>query len=695
RSIQQKFSNIKKTYFQSMPYLSDNKLLDQLKIDLWHPRDFLPQNFVSHETFTAEFSNVAFIDSNKCLNQSFSDNQQWVLRTKKPIVNNGQLRSRYSYVTLHKSFWTTLFSQSILKTLYDEHIQPTQPITTIKQDIASALILLLNTNRGDMIQSGLIRFFSLPRLKEDGSICNESIKLLWHQHPIVRFELLKLTITNEIPRLMGAFLENDWCDCRDIDFSDEQLIELDKLLSNNTNHFEDTHACQSFKLIFCIIYWISLKQGHLSLESPHVVDKVLFKDDDFFSTWQIFTENHSLTTRFAVVCSDNAKRLIQQKVSSIGSMGTEWYLYGAGHLSRYILDSVSNDDLPSAILSNNINEQDQTLRGIKIISCDQIDSDTKATILVATRQRLYKNIIPDLYKKFPNSQLLPFFSHDHEPLTQLTTSSYTKCLLDSFYNNQFNLNWYQNNDIKKSYSMQDLVYWGQAIIENMKRLHPTHQIQSGDIFPILLKTSPAVYAIVYYCLLNGIIPTILSYPTERSSKTMYRKQIRSVTDNLSATLLITDEQLSESMISSGTEIFRLKDCYTPTFPQNRDLSHIEMSSGQEIALIQHSSGTTGLQKTIALEHAQVMAQINAYGQALQFSNTDKIASWLPLYHDMGLITSLIGPPCWGIPVSACDPISWVNTPALILNMISNEQVTHTWWPNFTFAFLAKRVLDHQ
>ena len=61
---------------------------------------------------------------------------------------------------------------------------------------------------------------------------------------------------------------------------------------------------------------------------------------------------------------------------------------------------------------------------------------------------------------------------------------------------------------------------------------------------------------------------------------------------------------------------------------------------EDIVLLQHSSGTTGLQKGVALSHAAVLNQLQAYGSALQLTGSDVIVSWLPLYHDMGLVSLL-------------------------------------------------------
>ncbi len=70
---------------------------------------------------------------------------------------------------------------------------------------------------------------------------------------------------------------------------------------------------------------------------------------------------------------------------------------------------------------------------------------------------------------------------------------------------------------------------------------------------------------------------------------------------------------------------------------------------EDIVLLQHSSGTTGLQKGVRAPRAAVFNQLESYAAALQLNAQDVIVSWLPLYHDMGLIAGFLMPVLEGIP----------------------------------------------
>src|SRR6185503_11533337 len=111
----------------------------------------------------------------------------------------------------------------------------------------------------------------------------------------------------------------------------------------------------------------------------------------------------------------------------------------------------------------------------------------------------------------------------------------------------------------------------------------------------------------------------------------------------------------------------------------------------EVAFLQHSAGTTGLQKGVALSHRAVLAHVEDYGLALATTPRDRIVSWLPLYHDMGLIACLVFPMVQGLASASLSPVEWVMRPGSILELIEAERSTLAWWPNFTFSFLARRV----
>ena len=117
-------------------------------------------------------------------------------------------------------------------------------------------------------------------------------------------------------------------------------------------------------------------------------------------------------------------------------------------------------------------------------------------------------------------------------------------------------------------------------------------------------------------------------------------------------------------------------------------------SPSDIVLLQHSSGTTGLQKGVALSHQAVFNQIDSLAEAINIDpENDLIVSWLPLYHDMGLIAGFILPVLFGVPLVLMSPFDWVKAPYRLMEAVSKYQGTLTWLPNFAYNFCARKIRD--
>jgi acyl-CoA synthetase (AMP-forming)/AMP-acid ligase II len=113
----------------------------------------------------------------------------------------------------------------------------------------------------------------------------------------------------------------------------------------------------------------------------------------------------------------------------------------------------------------------------------------------------------------------------------------------------------------------------------------------------------------------------------------------------------------------------------------------------DIALLQHSSGSTGLQKGVALSHQAIFNQLESYSAALQLTDEDVIVSWLPLYHDMGLIAGFVMPVLCGVPLVLMSPFDWVRAPARLFQAVTHYQGTLTWLPNFAYNFCAQKIRE--
>ncbi|MBP1464240.1 AMP-binding protein [Candidatus Chloroploca sp. M-50] len=118
-------------------------------------------------------------------------------------------------------------------------------------------------------------------------------------------------------------------------------------------------------------------------------------------------------------------------------------------------------------------------------------------------------------------------------------------------------------------------------------------------------------------------------------------------------------------------------------------------SGEEIAYIQFSSGSTGTPKGVMLSHRAVLTHGQAFGAALRFSEQDVSVSWLPFFHDMGLVTALLLPLLTGAVSVTMPPPLWLRRPQLLFRAIDRYRGTMTWMPNFAFNHCLRMMRDEQ
>ncbi|MEZ4519873.1 MAG: AMP-binding protein [Chloroflexota bacterium] len=191
------------------------------------------------------------------------------------------------------------------------------------------------------------------------------------------------------------------------------------------------------------------------------------------------------------------------------------------------------------------------------------------------------------------------------------------------------------------------------------------------------------------CLLVGAIPSMFPTLTEKLDPDVYMGNMADLV-RLSdvAAVLTTDEFASLLRPVVGCPVLGSRKLAAVELTET---SKSERPSPDEVAFLQHSSGTTGLQKGVALSHEAVLNQVAAYSEAVALSETDVIVSWLPLYHDMGLIAGFLMPLIQGVHLVLMSPFDWVRHPSLLLHAIDRYQGTLCWLPNFAYNHCARRI----
>ena len=226
-------------------------------------------------------------------------------------------------------------------------------------------------------------------------------------------------------------------------------------------------------------------------------------------------------------------------------------------------------------------------------------------------------------------------------------------------------------------------------------------VRPGDVCALIVRHHRDFYPLYLGVAAIGALPAVLAYPNPRLHPAKFREGLMGMSRRSGLDWLLVERDL-EAIVrpltaGSGSTIREL------LFPLewNRGAGEVMEvfppgpADDAAPCLLQHSSGTTGLQKPVVLSHRAVLEHVSVYSRSIALSPSDRVVSWLPLYHDMGLIAAFHLPLASGIPTMQLDPFEWVAAPILLLEAIAAERGTLTWLPNFAYNLLADRCRDDE
>ncbi|MFZ5509121.1 MAG: AMP-binding protein [Pseudomonadota bacterium] len=218
-------------------------------------------------------------------------------------------------------------------------------------------------------------------------------------------------------------------------------------------------------------------------------------------------------------------------------------------------------------------------------------------------------------------------------------------------------------------------------------------LSRGQAVAIMLPTSLEFFHAFYGVLLAGGVPVPL-YPPARLSQIEdhLRRQAGIIAGCLAPVLITVDEakllaRLLKSQVDSLHSVKTVADLRTTAEPP-------ALASGAgDTALIQYTSGSTGNPKGVVLTHANLLANIRAWSEATRLTSADVCVSWLPLYHDMGLIGAWLGSLYNACLLVLMSPLDFLARPESWLWAVHRHRGTVTAAPNFAFELCLRRLRD--
>ena len=218
----------------------------------------------------------------------------------------------------------------------------------------------------------------------------------------------------------------------------------------------------------------------------------------------------------------------------------------------------------------------------------------------------------------------------------------------------------------------------------------------GQTVAIMLPTSLEYFFSFYGVLRAGGIPVPIYPPARLSQIEEHLRRHARILDNARAAMLITVAEAKPFARLLRLQVEGLRTVITPeeiveaAAPAGQAAPAVQ---AQDIAMLQYTSGSTGNPKGVILTHANLLANIRAMGEAIGANSSDVFVSWMPLYHDMGLIGAWLGSLYHAVPLAVMSPLTFLTRPERWLWSIHRHRATLSGAPNFGYELCLRRVQD--
>jgi len=211
---------------------------------------------------------------------------------------------------------------------------------------------------------------------------------------------------------------------------------------------------------------------------------------------------------------------------------------------------------------------------------------------------------------------------------------------------------------------------------------------------IMLPTGRAYFETFFGAMLAGAVPVPIYPPARPSQLEDHLRRHARILDNAGARVLVTTaEGRTVGRLLKGHLSSRL-DITTPGDLARDAAAFAPVAvSADDLAMLQYTSGSTGQPKGVMLTHAHLLANIRAMGEWVRAGPDDVFVSWLPLYHDMGLIGAWLGSLHYAMLAVLMPPTAFLARPRRWLEAIHHHRGTISAAPNFAYELAVARIGD--
>ena len=219
-------------------------------------------------------------------------------------------------------------------------------------------------------------------------------------------------------------------------------------------------------------------------------------------------------------------------------------------------------------------------------------------------------------------------------------------------------------------------------------------LQPGETVAIMLPTCEDFFSSFLGVMLAGGVAVPIYPPARPNQIEEYIRRQVLILRNAEVRFLVSFDRVRTVANVLEGELPTLKEVLTAGELEARGGSwRLPAIETPEPFFIQYTSGSTGNPKGVTLTHANVLANIRGIGFAVEVRPTDTVVSWLPLYHDMGLIGSWLFSLYHGLPITVLSPLDFLVRPERWLWALSDSGGTLCPAPNFAFELCVRKISD--
>ncbi len=223
-------------------------------------------------------------------------------------------------------------------------------------------------------------------------------------------------------------------------------------------------------------------------------------------------------------------------------------------------------------------------------------------------------------------------------------------------------------------------------------------LEPAQTVGLMLPTSLDYFTAFYGVLLAGGVPVPLYPPARLSQIEDHLKRQAGILSTALARLMITVPEVLPLARLLRAHVPTLRRCLTVAELSDPDAdpgagNNLPAVHEHDIAFLQFTSGSTADPKGVILTHANLLANLRSIGKAANLSADDVVASWLPLYHDMGLIGAWMGSLYYAMPLALMSPLAFLTRPSRWLWAVHRHRATLSAAPNFAYELCLNKIED--